>query len=297
MQLLRGATLKVRDLGAAVARYRDWLGYRVVDEGRVSAALAQSWGAPLEAGRPFAVMAPESGATVYLRFIEGAPHLDYLPLRSYGWAAVEITVADVAAVHARMQQSPFVVIGPPKALDGMPKIIAMQVVGPDDEILYFTEIGEAPPGLKLPQAESLVDRFFIAVLAASHLDGALGFARERLGLATTPPSPITYTMIAKAHGLPVDHKHRIAMGTHDGHAFLELDQYPPTATARPQKRHELPSGVAMVSFLAPNFDARMEAGVEHLIAPPTEYPGPVYAGRRAATFKGPDGTLFELIET
>src|SRR5690606_18824638 len=96
---------------------------------------------------------------------------EYAPLRTFGWAAIEICVQDTLTTFARMSEPdcPFEVIGPPRELDGMPMIFPMQVKGPDGEIVYLTQIRSDPPGMALPRAESAIDRLFILVLACSDL--------------------------------------------------------------------------------------------------------------------------------
>ena len=131
MTLLKCATLVVADVAAAVARYGEWMDYRVVDEGSLAPDLAAACAAPASAGRAFALMQPASGEEVFLRFVEGAPVPGYAPIRTWGWAATEICVSDVHAVNERMGRSPFEIIGPPKLLDGFATVTPMQVKGPD----------------------------------------------------------------------------------------------------------------------------------------------------------------------
>jgi hypothetical protein len=58
----------------------------------------------------------------------------------------------------------------------------------------------------------------------------------------------------------------------------------------------LPPGVAMASITLPDFDARTAQWADWLIAPPAHQASAVYGGKRAATFRGPDGALFEVTE-
>ena len=226
MNLLRAATLAVADPEATAARYVQWLDYSVVDRGVIDADLAAAWGTPATAGRAFVVCRPASGQDVFLRFIQGDPPTDYRPLRTYGWAALELCVADTLAVAERMARSPFEIIGPPRELDGMPEIYPMQVRGPDDEIVYLTQIRGQTPGNRLPVAQSLIDRLFILVLACSDLAAARRWFSEDLKLAVGSEIALRYTMISKAFGLDMETKHVIATAGHDIDTFLEFDQYP-----------------------------------------------------------------------
>jgi catechol 2,3-dioxygenase-like lactoylglutathione lyase family enzyme len=295
MRLLRAATLTVADVAHTEALYSEWLDYRTVEKGALEARIAQSLGAPASAGRKSVVMQPSSGAPVYLRFVEGDPHPDFKPLRTYGWQAVEICVQDVLAVNERMKKSPFEIIGPPRELDGMPAIFPMQVKGPDQEIVYLTQIRDDLPSYDLPRAESLIDKLFILVLACSDLKGTLNFASDKLGLSFGRDMAITYTMLANAFNVPHSRKFTIATVIHERDVFLEFDQMPPWATARPCHAGQLSPGVSACTLLTPDFDARINALEEWIIAPPVRHDGAIYDGRLSATVRGPDGTLYELV--
>ena len=292
MNLLRAATLTVADPEVTAARYGEWLDYSIVERGAIDADLAASWGAPASAGRAFVVCRPASGQDVFLRFIQGDPPADYRPLRTYGWAALEICVADTLAVAERMARSPFEIIGPPRELDGMPEIFPMQVRGPDDEIVYLTQIRGQTPGARLPVAQSLIDRLFILVLACSDLAAARRWFADELKLAVGPQIALRYTMISKAFGLDPETKHVIATAGHDIDTFLELDQYPPGAIARPRTPGALPPGIAMVTLAHPNLDSVSAAW----LSPPKVRANAIYDGRRQGVACAPDGTLVELVE-
>ena len=292
MKLLRAATLTVPDPAATAARYRDWLDYSVVEEGVVDASLAAAWDAPASAGRRYVVAQPASGAGVFLRFVEGAPVPGYAPLRTYGWAAIEICVSDVLAVNARMERSPFEIIGPPRELDGLPAIFPMQVKGPDGEIVYLTQIRGDLPAYDLPRAASLIDKLFILVLACSDMAASGAWLERAAGLFKGREMEIVYTMISKAFGLAEDTRHAIATLTHERDVFLEIDQYPAAAVARPRHAGELPPGVALCTLIHPDLDALPGPW----LSPPVPREGAVYGGRRAGVVQGPDGTLLELVQ-
>jgi catechol 2,3-dioxygenase-like lactoylglutathione lyase family enzyme len=295
MKLLRAATVCVADLERAKANYEDFFDYRTLESGQLDAGLAASWGAPKSAGARCAVLGPASGAEIFLRLIEQAPHPDYEPLRTYGWAAIEICVEDVLAANARMQDSPFKIIGPPREIDGLPAIYPMQVRGPDGEIVYLTQIRDDLPAYDLPRAAAPIDKLFIFVLACADMAASVRFATEKLGLSLGREMQIVYTMLANAFSLPVEQLHTIATVIHERDVFLEFDQYPPAATPRPHFKGMLPPGVAVGSITLPDFDTRIEGLKDWLIAPATVRPGVVYGGRQSATLRGPDGTLFEVV--
>ncbi len=296
MKLLRAATLTVGNLDRSEALYGDWLFYDTVERGTLSPDLATSWGAPLSSGKRYVVMQPKSGASIYLRFVEDEAHRDYQPLKTYGWAAIEICVEDVLAVNERMEKSPFTIIGPPRELDGMPAIFPMQVQGPDGEIVYLTQIRDDLPMYDLPRATSLIDRQFIHVCAVSDLKGTLNWCQEKLGLSFGRDMAIVYTMLANAFEVPFEHKFTIATLTHERDVFYEFDQLPPAAGARPGFKGRLPQGVAISTLVLPDFSERVALFSNWLITPPIARQGPIYDGKRAATLRGPDGILFELVE-
>jgi catechol 2,3-dioxygenase-like lactoylglutathione lyase family enzyme len=296
VKLLRAATLNVADLKRSEALYRDWLFYETLESGVLAADLAVSWGAPKSAGKPYAVMAPKSGAEIYLRFVQDDPHPDYEPLKTYGWAAIEICVEDVLKVNEAMLHSPFKIIGPPRELDGLPAIFPMQVQGPDGEIVYLTQIRDDLPAYDLPRATSLIDRQFIHVCAVSDLKGALAWCEDTLGLSFGREMEIIYTMLANAFGVTYDNKFTIAMLTHARDVFYEFDQMPAAASPRPAFKGHLPQGVAISTLILPDFAERVRTHASWLITAPKPREGAIYQGKRAATMRGPDGILFELVE-
>jgi len=290
MNLLRAATLVTPNVAQAAQRYAQWLDYAVVEQGKVPADLAASWGTPASAGRPYAVLQPASGADVFLRFVEGDPVPAYRPLRTYGWAAIEICCQDVMAVNARMQEAPFEIIGPPKRIDGLPTIHPMQVKGPDGEIVYLTEI--VSPGNGLPHPGSLIDKLFILVLASDDMEASGRWFGQTLGLDVGAPMTIVYNMINDAFELPKDNRHALATATYRKDVFLEFDQYPEAATMRPGHAGALPPGIAICTLKHPDFDSV----TGDWIVAPTVRDGAVYGGRRAGVLRAPGGALVEVVE-
>lgn len=292
MKLLRAATLTVRDLQRSIRLYADHFDYSVIEEGILPAELAASWDAPQSAGRPMAVMQPSSGADIFIRFVEQPPVDGFRALRSYGWNAIEICVTDVLAANERMLDSPFEIIGPPREIDGLPAIFPMQVKGPDEEIVYLTQIRDDLPAFDLPRATTPIDKLFILVMGCSDMEAANRWMAEHCGLDMGRDMEIVYTMLAKAYGSPEDELHRISTMVHGRDVFLEVDQYPESAIERPRHDGMLVPGCAVGTLWHPDFETL--AGP--WITPPTRRDGAVYKGRRAGTMKGPDGTLIEIVE-
>jgi catechol 2,3-dioxygenase-like lactoylglutathione lyase family enzyme len=292
MNLLRAATLVTPNVSAASALYEEWLDYKLVETGTVPADLAASWGAPASAGKAYRVVQPSSGADKVIRFVEGDHVPEYRPLRTYGWAAIEICNQDVMRVNERLLKSPFEIVGPPKLIEGLPTIHPMQVKGPDQEIVYLTEIKTSAPDSGLPKPQTLIDHIFILVMACSDMNASGRFFCDGLGLTLDAPMNIVYTMINEAFDLPEDGKHSLATGTFGGDVFLEFDQYPMGAAIRPAHPGQLPPGIAICTLKHPNFDS---ITLPWIVAPCVRE-GVVYGGRRAGCVRGPDGTLMELVE-
>lgn len=297
MKLLRAATLSVADLDRSVGLYTNWLDYDVEESGKLDDAIAASWGCPKGADRRFAVLRPASGQDIFLRLVENDPHPEFVPLVTFGWAAIEICVEDVLAANERMQRSPFTIIGPPREIEGLDAIYPMQVRGPDGEIVYLTQIRDDLPAFDLPRAEAPIDRLFILVMACSDMDASLDWLEAFVGFEVgRRRMEIVYTMLAKAFGLPESDLHAIATMVHERDVFLELDQLPPEGTKRPGRPGELPQGVAIGTFRHPDFKALDKRCRDRWIVPPERRDSVVYGGKLAGTLRAPDGTLVEMVE-
>ncbi|WP_018996760.1 glyoxalase/bleomycin resistance/dioxygenase family protein [Hirschia maritima] len=292
MKLLRAATLTVADIKRSTSLYAEFFDYSIVEEGLVDSNLAASWSAPNSAGQPYAIMQPSSGAEIYIRFIEQPAVDSFKALRTYGWNAIEICVTDVLAANERMENSPFEIIGPPREIDGLPAIYPMQVRGPDEEIVYLTQIRSDLPAFDLPRASTLIDKLFILVMGCSDMDEGNAWLAKHAGVEMGRDMEIVYTMLAGAYGTDMDELHRISTMIHGRDVFLEIDQYPEAATQRENHEGMLPPGVAIGSMWHPEFDSLPGPWITE----PVVRDGPIYKGKRAGTMIGPDGTLVEMIE-
>jgi len=286
-------TLTVIDLAAVEQAYVRDLEYRTVDEGVVGEALAESWGAPAMAGSDYLLMQPASGAGVYLRFIEDPSAAGWQPMATEGWNAVEMLVQDPEVLVRRLAYSPaFTIVGEPRYLTDRHNILALQALGPANELLYLTRIKDPEASaFDLGRAESWVDRVFIMVVGGRDLDALRGFYAERLGLPVSEPMPYRIGVLSRHYGLDPERKHRLAVAQLPGQFLLELDEYPPAARPRTTAPGRLPPGVAMVSFRAVAIPAEGLA----LRAPPVRIEAAPYDGARTATLEGPAGELIELV--
>lgn len=287
---IKCGTVSTAAFDRSVADYLT-LGLHVVAAGEVAADLAFAWGAPACAGRR-QVLLHGGGRPCYVRLIEATAVPAYAPLRTYGWAAFEITVSDVFALHARLADSKFLVLGAPKKVGDFSSFIPFQVAGRAGEVLFLNQVlSPSADGIELPVATVGVDQIFIVPLATGDRMAALTF-HEALGFETGATYTLPYTVINAAFGLPGDHLTTLTMTRVGRIAASEIDEYPPAATARPVPPGELPPGNAMVSFVVESLDA---IGVP-LLGPPTRGEGPLYGGRRIGCVRGTAGEYIELIE-
>ncbi len=290
---LVAVTIAVADLPSVVAAYRTHLGYRLLESAYVPAALAQSWAAPQNAEARYGLMTPPGNTGVSLRFVEGLLPETYRPLRTFGWAAVEIVVADVDALAAALAGSPFVTVSPPADLAfGDGALRAMTVRGPAQEILIFTQVRHALPGYDLPTAVDPVDRPFIAIAAAEDLDKAQSFYRDKFKRPAGPTVETPNRGVNDAFDLGPTERHPMTTIALPGESYIEIDQYPEMTAKRRGVRGYLVPGIAMVTFETP--------GVDDLplywLGEPSRFDIAPYGARRQVTCYGAAGELIELIE-
>lgn len=291
---IKCGTVATPDFDASLADYTRLLDLTVADAGTVAPDLAASWGAPASAGRRTALLTSATGAPGFLRLVEGSSVPGYAPLRSFGWAAFELTVRDCDALYTAIRDDPgFTVIGEPKLVPGFDNFIPFQVTGRGGEVLYLNQVLRADAGsLDLPFAGATVDHMFIAILAAPDRAAAVAAHTGALGFDAGDTYVIPYSVINASFGLPPETTTAMTMTCVGRMPASEIDQYPAAATPRPAAPGELPPGNAMISFIVRDLDA---AGLP-VLAPPVVRDGPMYAGRRTACVTGAAGELIELIE-
>lgn len=286
-----GGVVATPDIDAALADYRDRLRLTLVEDAPLDAGLAASWGAPGLAGHRMATLQPASGAHCFLRLVAQPVPDDFVPTRTFGWAAYELTVQDVYGWPDRLAGSGFEIVGPPRPIENLPYFVPMQVVGRGREMLYLNEVACNTPSSDLPKAGSIIDHIFIVILATPDREAAMAWYQDRLQLDAGGVYTIEYTMINKAFGLADGTQSTISMLQKARLPIVEVDGYPAAATPRATAPGSLPPGNAMVT-LAVN---ALPAGLDW-ITEPAPRPGPLYGGRRAGTTRGPAGELLELVE-
>jgi len=284
-------TMQVPDLATIENAYKDLLGYVVVERGTVCAASGRIWGTPKAIGHNFLLLQPESGAEVYLRFIEINLDQDYKPLTTYGWNATEILVKDVDKLYEQLKESVFEIIAPPRNLSHTDLIRAMQVFGPARELLYLTTIKD--PNTGLGQAESFVDRPFIVINGGMDMESLVYFYGTKLGIDISAPQLVRMSALNKLRGFDSETKHPLATANIGGPFMIELDQYPEGTKYRSVKTGHLPSGTAMVTFQVDSLETIPVSFVSNT----GRVNNALYRGRAAGVIKGPSDELLELVET
>lgn len=290
---VRTVTFAGGDIASVEAAYTKHLGYVVEERGIVGADCARCWGAPAIANAKYVALAPASGEPTWLRFVEQQHGEGFRALTTTGWNAAEIIVRDVDSLAPRLEGSPFRKVVDPHPLDSVPDIHAMQVIGPAGEMLYLTSALRPMPERDMPQAQSEVDRCFIAVLGGTDLQAMLDFYLGTFGNAPGPVHAARVRAVSSANNLPADTRYDLATIRLGQGSKIEADCYPPFAPARPRAPGGLPFGMAMVGFECSDLDL-----VRHLLVavPRTLESGP-FRGRRTATLRGAAGEWIELIET
>ncbi|MCC5793265.1 MAG: hypothetical protein JJT85_00840 [Chromatiales bacterium] len=287
------ATHCVPRLTDCVQVYRALLGYRVVEQGPLPRVLADAWAAPSMKGLPFALLQPDSGAPVYLRFIETGRPGGYWPPVTQGWIATEVLTTDPDLVLDRLEGSAFRRIGGPADLYPSPKSArALQMAGPAGELVYFTRILPGGSRFGLHGAKSFVDRPFIMVVGGTSLAAIESFYSDRLGLRIWPQAPFRIGQMSHVLGLPPETTYPMSIARIPGRDFLlELEELPAGLARRAVPDGELPEGLAMVSFASAPLD---ELSVEFRAEPRAVGAAP-YGGRQVAVTVGAAGEWLELI--
>jgi catechol 2,3-dioxygenase-like lactoylglutathione lyase family enzyme len=292
---IRIVTHCVADLEHEISVWREYLGYRLLTEGTLSAELCAAWGTEQEENKAFAIMQPASGAQVYMRFIATGNRPGYWPPVTWGWNATEILVTDPDELASLLDGSPIERFGGPGDLYMSPKAPrAIQTLGPSGAMLYFTRILPGGSRYGLHGAKSPVDRVFNVVLGGPSLDKLCSFYSEQLGLRVGEPMGFTMTLAAQACGAPPETEFPICVAPlRVRHSILELDEYPQNSAPRPREQGHLPGGMSMVSFDTPSIEA-IDVSQRRAARAISEFP---YEGRRCAVIEGPAGEWLELIET
>ncbi|MGI9238386.1 MAG: hypothetical protein ACR2QZ_13370 [Woeseiaceae bacterium] len=291
LRSVHAVTYAVPNFDASCIALESAFDYHRVDEDRITEKLATFWGATSVAGSRAAIFAPSGAEAVCIRLIEQTRISNYQALRTFGWNAAELHVRDVNKLATELRESPFRILGGPRDLLEDGTAVALQVMGPSEEVFYLTEINGEAMQRSYGKATSAVGRTFIVVLGCRNLEDSLKFY-SALCAGTTEPHAFPIRALASAHGLdPIATCFPIASAILQEQFRIELDAYPDTAIPRTVDDGCLPPSLCMVSFLVDSLDdlplapLRATSGIDSLL----------YRDRPTALIQGPDGELLELI--
>jgi catechol 2,3-dioxygenase-like lactoylglutathione lyase family enzyme len=285
-------TIAAPELQHMIDSYRLFLGYQLVDHGRLSDDHARLWGLPGLTGRRYALMLPEGEGQTFLRFVESKPTPGYVPFKHMGWNAAELMVQDTDQAAARLAGSPFRIIGPPANLSISDKIRAAQALGPANEALYLTSFSEKLPQFDTPDAKHFIDRVFIVILGGPSVQDVNAFYEAHFEVPDAAVVPCVISVLSNAHGIPADTRHDLAALPLQGQSYIEVDRMPSGTRPRDSRDGELPPAIAIVSFGIKQLPTTLD-----WISPPRALAQAPYHGRRAGLCRGVAGELIELIET
>lgn len=288
------ATHCVPDVGVCIAPYQEFLNYRLVAAGAIPQALAEVWATPGMAGRRYALLQPESGAPVYLRFIETGNSGGYWPPVTQGWLSTEILATDPDAVLELLRDTAFSHVSGPIDLFPTPKSArALQMAGPAGELMYFTRLLPGGSRFALHGATTFVDRPFIIMLGGTSMTDFHHFYGTVLGQRLFPMAPFPIKQMSRVLELPEATTYPVTMAGLPGRSFmLELEELPADVERRTVPPGQLPEGLAMISFASAPL---AELALEWRATPQAIECAP-YSGRRVVVVEGPAGEWLELID-
>lgn len=248
---VKSGTLIASSADVIVSAYQAAFDMHVVSDIRISENLALAWERPGLAGHRMVTLgaALADASTHWLRVIEVPDAVAPLPFHKSGWMSLEVSVADVHLLAAKLQDSAFDILGNPHPLSVSDDIWAMQVAGPAGEVLYLTEVRAPVPAFDLPLgAKALAERLFIPVLSTPVRDSALSFYESLSGNSGLRfDSRVSALNLA----LEVDPEASRPVATLQlaGSCLIEIDEVP--EHAQPSFSVDgLPSGIAFITTVA-----------------------------------------------
>ena len=158
-------TILAHDIASSIDMYISAFEWQISRaEYQLEPAEAQRWNAPgLERARVVEVAGTNGG----VRFIESSSYQNPVPLKTFGWTALEICVNDVHKYVAQAVAAGFKVLNEAVPLSGTEKplpLIAAQLAGINGEVVYVTQILSEVPNFELPDVSKESGSIFILSL-------------------------------------------------------------------------------------------------------------------------------------
>jgi hypothetical protein len=185
-----------------------------------------------------------------VRFIEAKTYQNPLPLRTFGWSALEICVDDVHKYVAQAVNAGFVVLNEAVPLAGTAKplpLIAAQLAGINGEVVYITQILSEVPNFELPDVSKESGSIFICVLGASDLAESRKIIEANFEVRRASDREVAIRVINRVYEKPIETLHRLSSLQLAGRNAIEIDQLPVEGKAREVTKDQLPPGISIVS--------------------------------------------------
>ena len=241
-------TILTHDLAASAQMYISGFGWQIKEsEYELRVEEASRWQAKDLAGtRVLEVYGINGG----IRFIESDRYQNPLPLRTFGWSALEICVDDVHKYVAQAVAAGFVVMNEAVPLSGSAKplpLIAAQLSGINGEVVYITQILSEVPNFDLPDVSKESGSIFICVLGASDLENSREVLELNFEVRRASDREVGIKVINRVYGKPLDTLHRLSSLQLAGRNAIEIDQLPVEGEQRELIAGYLPPGISIVS--------------------------------------------------
>ncbi len=241
-------TILTHDLSKSAAMYVSAFGWQEKgSEYQLGAVEASRWHAPNLIG---AKVLEVSGINGGVRFIESTTYQNPLPLRTFGWSALEICVDDVHKYVAQAVEAGFEILNEAVPLSGTAKplpLIAAQLAGINGEVVYITQILSEVPNFELPDVSKESGSIFICVLGASDLAKSREVLESNFEVRRASDREVAIRVINRVYEKPLETLHRLSSLQLAGRNAIEIDQLPNEGAQREKLASILPPGISIVT--------------------------------------------------
>jgi len=241
-------TILTHDLVKSAQMYISAFGWQINEsEYELRVEEASRWQAKDLAG---ARVLEVNGINGGIRFIESDRYKNPLPLRTFGWSALEVCVDDVHKYVAHAVAAGFVVMNEAVPLSGSAKplpLIAAQLAGMNGEVVYITQILSEVPNFELPDVSKESGSIFICVLGASDLEKSREVLESNFEVRRASDREVGIKVINRVYGKPLDTLHRLSSLQLAGRNAIEIDQLPVEGQQREVAPGFLPPGISIVT--------------------------------------------------
>ena len=240
-------TILTHDLSKSAAMYISAFGWQDKrSEYLLSAEEANRWKATnLTSAKVLEVCGINGG----VRFIESTTYQNPLPLRTFGWSALEICVDDVHKYVAQAVKAGFKILNEAVSLSGTAKplpLIAAQLAGINGEVVYITQILSKVPNFELPDVSKESGSIFICVLGASDLEKSREVLESNFEVRRASDREVAIKVINRVYEKPLETLHRLSSLQLAGRNAIEIDQLPIEGKRRDVAPNYLAPGISVV---------------------------------------------------